>query len=235
VVIRNVTVCNYLMRLALTIVLVGFYDSRAVIAQATFCDCFIQGIVRDHHSHLPIPGATVLIEGQNKGVLTDAAGNYRISGLCAGTYILESRIVGYQPVKQTIDLHAGHKEDFDLEEDEVHLHAVEISANRTDAPSSQSLTTLIGSELNLTRGNSLAESLKGVTGVSTLQTGSSIAKPVIHGLHSNRVLIINNGVRQEGQQWGSEHAPEIDPFVAKRLSVVKGAAGVRYGSDALFS
>jgi iron complex outermembrane receptor protein len=72
-----------------------------------------------------------------------------------------------------------------------------------------------------------------LAGVTTLQTGSSISKPVIHGLHSNRILIMNNGVRQEGQQWGSEHAPEIDPFIATRLSVVKGAAGVRYGSDAI--
>lgn len=226
-------ISGYKVKIFLAFVFFYVYNNEVLLAQSPVCDCFIQGIVRDHHSHLPIAGATVLIEGQNKGVFTDEAGNYRLSGLCPGSYTLESRIVGYQPVKQTINLHAGHKEDFDLEEDEVHLHAVEISANRTDAPSSQPLTTLIGSELDLTRGNSLAESLKGVTGVNTLQTGSSISKPVIHGLHSNRVLIINNGVRQEGQQWGSEHAPEIDPFVARRVSVVKGAAGVRYGSDAI--
>lgn len=46
-------------------------------------------------------------------------------------------------------------------------------------------------------------------------------------------MIINNGLRQEGQQWGSEHAPEIDPFIAKRMTVVKGASGVRYGADAI--
>jgi iron complex outermembrane receptor protein len=79
----------------------------------------------------------------------------------------------------------------------------------------------------------LGDALKQITGVTVLQTGASISKPVIHGLHSNRVLIMNNGIRQEGQQWGSEHAPEIDPFIAKRMTVVKGAAGVRYGSDAI--
>jgi iron complex outermembrane receptor protein len=56
---------------------------------------------------------------------------------------------------------------------------------------------------------------------------------VIHGLHGNRILILNNGIRQEGQQWGAEHAPEIDPFIARRLTVVKGAASVRYGADAI--
>ena len=65
------------------------------------------------------------------------------------------------------------------------------------------------------------------------KTGPSIFKPMIHGLHSNRVLILNNGIRQEGQQWGSEHGPEIDPFIASELKVVKGANGVRYGPDAI--
>ena len=66
-----------------------------------------------------------------------------------------------------------------------------------------------------------------------IQTGASIAKPVIHGLHSNRILILNNEVRQEGQHGGADHAPEIDPMVADQITIVKGANAVRYGSDAL--
>jgi iron complex outermembrane receptor protein len=75
--------------------------------------------------------------------------------------------------------------------------------------------------------------LKSVAGVSALQTGATIAKPVIQGLHSNRILILNNGIRQEGQQWGMEHSPEIDPFVASSITVIKGAEGVRYGPEAI--
>ena len=202
-------------------------------AQNPACACFIRGIVKDQHSGQPVVGATVLLIGKNTGVFTDDKGRYEIRNLCPGTYQLEARIVGYNAYKQTIDLTAGHEENFNLEEQEVHLKDVEITAHRTDAPSSQPLTTLTGNDLEQTRGQALGESLKGITGVTTMQTGSSISKPVIHGLHSNRVLIMNNGVRQEGQQWGSEHAPEIDPFVATRMSVIKGAAGVRYGSDAI--
>lgn len=197
------------------------------------CACFIKGVVKDQHSNQPVIGATVLLMGTTTGVFTDEKGRYEIKDLCPGTYQLECRIVGYNPYIQKIDLTAGHEENFTLQEQEIHLKDVEITAHRTDAPSSQPLTTLSGSDLEKTRGQTLGESLKAITGVTTMQTGSSIAKPVIHGLHSNRVLIMNNGVRQEGQQWGSEHAPEIDPFVATRLSVVKGAAGVRYGSDAI--
>lgn len=82
-------------------------------------------------------------------------------------------------------------------------------------------------------GLTLGETLKSLPGLNSIQTGPSISKPVIHGLHSNRILILNNGVRQEGQQWGTEHAPEIDPFIASKITVIKGAASVRYGSDAL--
>jgi iron complex outermembrane receptor protein len=88
-------------------------------------------------------------------------------------------------------------------------------------------------DLEQTKGFSLAEALSRVTGVAMLQTGATISKPVIHGLHGNRILTINNGVRQEGQQWGNEHAPEIDLFIAGRLTVIKGVDELRYGSDAI--
>lgn len=88
-------------------------------------------------------------------------------------------------------------------------------------------------EMNQSRGKSLGEGLKQLPGVSTLNTGNNVSKPIIHGMHSDRILILNNGVRQESQQWGSEHAPEIDPFVANNLTVVKGAESIRYGANAV--
>lgn len=210
-----------------------FVAYATAYGQQNACSCFVKGQVKDQHSGQPLVGATVLILENNEAVSTDAKGVYLLDKLCPGKYTLECRIIGYSPFQQKIDLTEGHEENFSLEENEIHLKDVEITAHRTDAPISQPSELITGSDLFQTRGQTLAESLKGLTGVNVLQTGSSISKPVIHGLHSNRVLIMNNGVRQEGQQWGSEHAPEIDPFIATRMSVVKGAAGVRYGSDAI--
>ncbi|MDV3166631.1 MAG: TonB-dependent receptor, partial ['Waltheria sp.' little leaf phytoplasma] len=79
----------------------------------------------------------------------------------------------------------------------------------------------------------IGDLLQAVNGVTLLSNGGTVSKPVIHGLHSNRILMVNNGIRQEDQQWGSEHAPNIDPFLASRITVIKGAAGVRYGTDAI--
>jgi iron complex outermembrane recepter protein len=98
---------------------------------------------------------------------------------------------------------------------------------------SQAITTVHMAELQRTRGQTLGESLQNVAGITLLQTGASIAKPVVRGLHSQRIVIVNAGVVQEGQQWGAEHAPEIDPFTAQRIEILRGAAGVEYGAGAL--
>ena len=82
-------------------------------------------------------------------------------------------------------------------------------------------------------GKSLASILEHVSGVSSIQTGTTVAKPVINGMYGNRILIVNNGARQTGQQWRVDHAPEIDQNSSGSIEVIKGAESVRYGSEAL--
>ncbi|MDE0003307.1 MAG: TonB-dependent receptor, partial [Rhodospirillaceae bacterium] len=83
------------------------------------------------------------------------------------------------------------------------------------------------------RGQTVGETLESLPGVSTLTTGPAVSKPVLRGVHSARVLVLNAGITQEGQQWGGDHAPEIDPFSPARIEVLKGAAGVQYGAGAI--
>ncbi len=117
--------------------------------------------------------------------------------------------------------------------DSLELKQVEVVGKKKESVPTQSFVELSGQELDRTRGLSLGETLREIPGVTVLQTGPTIFKPVIQGMYGQRVLLMNNGVRQEGQQWGSEHAPEVDPFVAGKITVVKGASSVRYGSDAI--
>ena len=88
-----------------------------------------------------------------------------------------------------------------------------------------------GIERNL--GRNLASLLTEVSGVTSLQTGTTTAKPIIHGMYGTRVLIVNNGVRQSGQQWGDDHAPEVSVDANDQINVVKGADAVAHGSEAL--
>ncbi len=82
-------------------------------------------------------------------------------------------------------------------------------------------------------GKTLASLLENISGMSSIQTGTTIAKPVIHGMYGNRILLMSNGARLTGQQWGADHAPEVDKNGYSNIEVVKGAESVKYGSEAL--
>lgn len=88
-------------------------------------------------------------------------------------------------------------------------------------------------DLEKLNGGNLANILKTASGVTLLQSGANISKPVIQGLSNQRIVILNNGVKVEGQNWGSDHAPEIDPFLAQNIEVIKGAEAVKYGANAI--
>lgn len=199
------------------------------------CRYHIHGIVYDQNRK-PVFGAAIYVKELSKGNVTNELGDYTIDDLCTGSYTLVCSMVGYETDTIIVSVSAGKfviEQNFRLREKDIELEEVVITEQKIAPPAMQPQVTLEGIELDRTRGLNLGESLKKIPGVTTIQTGPSISKPVIHGLHSNRVLMINNGVRQEGQQWGSEHGPEIDPFIAKKINVVKGAAGVRYGADAI--
>lgn len=189
------------------------------------------GTVLDEKEN-PLPGATVFIEDLHRGTVTDLDGKFIIEGLPSGNYRVIVRFTGYQTKYLEIDLPQKNPLTLTLQLEDMLLENV-IVAGESISSTTLPETALSTEEMASTRGQSLAKSLEKISGVNSLQTGSSIAKPMLHGLHSNRVLIMNNGVRMEGQQWGVEHAPEIDPFTANKLSVIKGAASVKYGPEAI--
>lgn len=210
--------------------------SASNYAQTT-CTTLLTGRILDRITREPLPGATVTIRELTTGAVADTMGNFRLQGLCPGQYTIDYQYVGYtllsQPVTVGVDslitLAPGL-----LVADNKLLQEVVITEHRSEAQQLlQVQTALSGTALDASRGQLLGESLKTLPGLYSIQTGPSISKPVIHGLYSNRIVTLNNGVRQEDQQWGSEHAPQIDPFLATRLTVIKGAASIRYGSDAI--
>ncbi len=79
----------------------------------------------------------------------------------------------------------------------------------------------------------LGDVMSQIDGVTFISTGHNVQLPVIHGLYGNRILVLNNGFKHGFQNWGSDHAPEVDVAGAEKVTVVKGAAGVKYGPDAL--
>lgn len=196
------------------------------------CVLSIQGKVTQQSNQENIPGAVVYLSGTKFYTQSNAKGEFTINQICPGTYTLVCEISGFKKIEKLIQLNQNFSQNFALEEFQQQLQEVIVQGHHSEhTPQMNSM--LSEEEKNQKSGLNLGEMLKGISGVQSLQTGSSISKPVIHGLHSSRVVILNQGVRQEGQQWGSEHAPEIDPFVSKNIQVIKGPAGLRYGGDAI--
>ncbi len=203
----------------------------SVLCFAQDCTFRLSGHIHSTATHENLAKATVQLVQKNHVVVTDNNGDFRFDSLCTGEYSLYITHTGFDTVVRTISLTRSSHLDIDLVPLQNVLIEVTISSQR---PANTGIRKeLSGNELEETKGRSLAEALSKMNGVTLLQTGATIAKPVVHGLHSNRLLTINNGIRQEGQQWGNEHALEIDPFIANRLTVVKGADELRYGSDAI--
>ena len=90
-----------------------------------------------------------------------------------------------------------------------------------------------GKELRQTTSTNIIDAIAKQPGVAQITTGSGISKPIIRGLGYNRIIVMNEGVRQEGQQWGDEHGIEIDPQNVNSVEILKGPASLMYGSDAM--
>ncbi|MCC8154427.1 MAG: TonB-dependent receptor, partial [Tannerellaceae bacterium] len=79
----------------------------------------------------------------------------------------------------------------------------------------------------------LMQTLQYIPGVRSMDIGSGFSKPVIRGMGFNRISVLENGIKQEGQQWGADRGLEIDAFNAERVVIRKGPASLLYGSDAM--
>jgi len=197
------------------------------------CHYSFSGVVVDGETNEALEGAEIFIKELEKGMLTTTGGKFSFKELCAGSYEVRCTYWGYKTITTVMTIHQNSYKRFVLHADTCELQSVIITIPEEQLKTVNPVLELKGKELDRTKGLSLGEALKTLPGVNALQTGPTIFKPVIQGMYGNRVLLMNNGVRQEGQQWGSEHAPEIDPFIAGNIIVVKGASGVRYGSDAI--
>ncbi|WP_254154168.1 TonB-dependent receptor [Chryseosolibacter indicus] len=196
------------------------------------CNKRIEGeILSDEGKFLP--QATVKIVNTEQTVLTADDGSFIFDHLCQDRVQILVSYVGFSNITITLDLPIKRKINIILQRAQKVLDDVIVEGEQLRRGASQTSAILSREDLAGLHGKPLGESLKEIPGVNALQTGPAIFKPVIHGLHSQRIMVLNNGIRQEGQQWGVEHAPEIDPFIASEIEVVKGSETVRYGSDAI--
>ncbi len=201
-------------------------------ANAQKCNLVLSGVVMDASNNAPLEKAVVEIKELGIKFITDIEGHYHFYNLCKGSYTIVVNHMSCDSIKYKFTIQQNIIQNFKLPHAINELENVIVNAKR-DLNVNSIKEVLSSKIVDATRGQSLGEILSRANGVTVLQTGSTIFKPVIHGLHSQRVLLINNGVRLESQQWGSDHAPEIDPFIAEKFTIIKGAGALKYGNDAI--
>ncbi len=207
-------------------------------AQVEDCTKQINGLILDKETNEPLPFATVRILNADIGAISDEVGIFTLTNICEKEVDFEVRFLGYKTVVHHHDFRSSDHIDIDhvvyLATEKNLLESVVVEGQEVVGDmESMSFNRIDRSQLVAKTTSSLAAAIGDVQGVTMVSAGSNVQLPVIHGLYGNRILIINNGVKHGFQNWGSDHAPEIDITSADNISVLKGAAGVRYGPEAL--
>ncbi|MCD8741519.1 TonB-dependent receptor [Mucilaginibacter roseus] len=196
----------------------------------------LKGKVVDNNSQ-PLPGATVTFPDLKISTQTDLNGEFTFNNLpVRGKFLVQIQFVGFRTLTQLVDMAATTPPVFTMQTSVIETREVVITGTPISGNSKQNSTsaTTVTREQLLRPSTNIIDALASqVPGMSQITTGPSISKPVIRGLGYNRVVTLSNGIKQQGQQWGDEHGIEIDQYGADRVEVLRGAASLLYGSDAL--
>lgn len=206
------------------------------IANLLQAQCTLSGTIIDKQDRSPIIGAIINIPDLKKGAVTDAEGHYKIENLPYGKFLSEIKTLGYNSLSMEVNPCIQPIVNFELsttviEAKEVVVTGASKATELLKMPGA--VTTIDRMALFKTTSTNLIDALTSKPGIAQITTGAGISKPVIRGLGYNRILTLNDGIRQEGQQWGDEHGIEIDEFSANKIEVLKGPASLMYGSDAM--
>lgn len=198
------------------------------------CNNTLYGSLLDIHDGSVLTGATVIVAQTGVGVLTDLDGNFVISNLCSATYQLQISHPSCSTKAFSVLIKDDTQKTFKLEHHLESLNEIIVSGKKTNRATKSIYENLVDQKTITTfSSGSLGDALNSISGVSSLNTGNTVVKPMINGLHSSRVLIINNGVQMQDQEWGAEHAPSIDINAVGTLRIIKGAGALQYGGNAI--
>jgi len=197
----------------------------------------ITGTVTDKADGKTIIGATVSIPDLRRGSITDVNGHYSLENLPKGVYLVQVSYIGYATFNQRVDFTKTTTLDIKLQASSIETGEVVITgvSKATEIKRDPVPMVAVGKTFldQRSAAGNVIDMIANLPGVSAVTTGPNVSKPFIHGLGYNRVVTLQDGIRQEGQQWGDEHGVEVDQNSIDRVEVIKGPASLSYGSDAI--
>lgn len=196
----------------------------------------LSGIVSDKATTEKLEDAAVSIPELKRGNTTDMKGSFSFNNLPAGNYLLNVKYVGYASLNIPLKLFRDTAIQISISSTAAELSDVVVTgvSKATEVKESPVAITLINEkDLQATTATNIVDAISKLPGVSSISTGAAISKPVIRGLGYNRVVTLNDGFKQEGQQWGDEHGIEIDEASVGRVEILRGPGSLMYGGDAI--
>ena len=195
----------------------------------------LNGLITGDLHHV-LNGVSVKLSHTNFTTVSDSLGRFDFK-LANGHYELQINAIGYQPFKNkiVIDGKAVHLV-LKLTPHSHLLKEVTIKSKTNDERSQEqslNIEVVKADFIQRNLGGSLMNTLQRLPGIKTIGIGSGQSKPLIRGLGFNRVVVVDKGIKHEGQQWGADHGLEIDQFAAEEVELIKGAASFVYGADAI--
>lgn len=178
-----------------------------------------------------VPGAHIQLSGVPELFVSQADGSF-FANVPQGDYQLTITSIGFDTLYKALSIVNDVELWFELNPNSLQLNQVLVEGHQGLGHQALSKIEINQDRIRQEGATNLSLALSSQPGMRVQSTGAGIGKPVIRGLSSNRVQVNSNGIKQEGQQWGSDHGLEIDPFQADEVQVVKGSAALRFGSDA---
>ena len=196
------------------------------------CDLEFEGQILDLHDNSPISQAAIQVVDSDQTVYSDFDGFFKLKNQCSGKINLKISHLNCKDLFQELNLNKSVFKKIFLEHHIESLNEVIVEDSKIKELSSSAKTySLSELQKDIYSGRGLAKALEQISGVNILTTGNGISKPMIHGMFGSRVGIIYDGVQIENQQWGQDHAPNIDQNAYEEIRLVKGAGILKYSGD----
>ena len=196
------------------------------------CDLEFEGQILDLHDNSPISQAAIQVVDSDLTVYSDFDGFFKLKNRCSGKINLKISHLNCKDLFQELNLNKSVFKKIFLEHHIESLNEVIVEDSKIRELSSSAMTySLSDLQKDIYSGRGLAKALEQISGVNILTTGNGISKPMIHGMFGSRVGIIYDGVQIENQQWGQDHAPNIDQNAYEEIRLVKGAGILKYSGD----
>ncbi len=197
----------------------------------------LRGKVVQKTNQESLPGAHVYFDGSTIGTATNNQGEFQLNNLTPGNHELIISFSGFSRVKQNIDLKEGvNTFNVQLEESDMHLGEIIITGTGTahHLKTAPVPTELFNSKIVKSVGaadfNELMANLSPSFDFSPSGMGPMMT---INGLGNDFILVLVDGKRMYGDVGGNNDLNRINPDNIERIEVLKGAASLLYGSDAI--